>query len=77
MFNNQKPYALFFRTANASEETPPESRIYQCDNTTESPRGTKRQIREQLRDFIPVFVDGNNIKISDIPENLLPMKGVR
>ena len=74
MFNNQKPYALFFRTANASEETPPESRIYQCDNTTESPRGTKRQIREQLRDFIPIFLD---TKISDIPKNLLPMKGVR
>lgn len=75
MFQQQKPYALFFRTENASEETPPESRIYKCDNSSEGIRGTKKQIREQIQECIPIFI--SKIKINEIPENLLPIKGVR
>jgi len=74
---NQKPYALFFRTAQASDETPPEARKYQCDvdSEVEAPRGTKKQIRELVKNHIPVFID--KIKINEMPVDKLPVKGVR
>lgn len=76
MFNNQqKRYALFFRGANASSETPIEHRVYQCADGTETIRGTRTEIRSKITEYIPIFID--KIRINEIPINMLPIIGDR
>lgn len=75
MFGQQKEYVLFFRTRAASKETPVESRIYQCELADGVIQGTRKQVREHVKDYIPIFIDG--VKIDEIQEQLLPMTGSR
>ena len=71
----QKEYVLFFRTKAASKETPVESRIYQCEMSDGVIQGPRKQIREHVRDYIPIFID--KIKVDEVQEQLLPMTGTR
>lgn len=75
MFGIQKSYVLFFRVSDNSAEIPPDSRIYQSDFSNESIRGTRQQIKENIRSFIPIFAD--KVKINDVPEHVLPIIGKR
>ena len=72
-----KKYLIFFRTGYGNQNTPIDQRRYQCNIVCgESIEGTRSEIRSQIKDYIPLFIDPRwdmETSIHKIPVDKLPI----